>query len=67
MVGIKTSKERREEQKRQKAERDAKIMKRFNELCAEHIVSDAAIITANEFNLSVGTIYVIRRNDRRIS
>lgn len=64
---MKTSRERKEEQKRRKAERDAKVLGRFKELLAEYNVSDAAIITANEFNLSVGTIYVIRRNDKRIS
>ena len=59
---MKTSHERREEKKKRKAERDAAVMTRFNELLGEYNVSDAAIITANEFNLSIGSIYVIRRN-----
>lgn len=63
MVQFKTSKERLEKKIEQKQKRDNVILSRFNENCKKYSISDATVITANEFNLSAMTIYNIRKRN----
>lgn len=63
MVQIKTSKERFEKKKEQRRRKDGIILSRFNENCKKYSITDAATITADEFNLSVMTIYNIRKRN----
>lgn len=61
MVELKTSKEKLEEKRKLREARDKEVYLRFLELKEEHSLSDAVCITANEFNLSLPTIYEIRK------
>lgn len=65
MVQLKTAKERLERKVEQRKRRDEIIMNRFKEYCKSYSISDAVTITANEFNLSVMTIYNIRRRTNK--
>ena len=61
MVTVKTAKERIKKKKEEQAKRDKIIFSRFNELRKNYSVTDAVVITANEFNLSLVTVYNIRK------
>lgn len=61
MVNVRTSKERLEKKKEEQMKKDKIILSRFNEHCKKYSISDAVVITANEFNLSPVTIYNIRK------
>lgn len=61
MVELKTSREKAEARKKLQEAKDKEIYLRFLELKDEHSLSDAVCITANEFNLSLPTIYGIRK------
>lgn len=61
---LKTSEERANLKKQERLKKDAKVIAYFNKLRESYNVNDASIMTANEFGLSVPTIYNIRkRND----
>lgn len=55
-----SSAERKKIKAQKKLERDKEIVKRFDKLCATHGASDATIIIANEYAVSVPTVYNIR-------
>ena len=57
MVEIRTAKEKKE----LKEARNKAMLSRFDELTKEYDKSDATILVANEYNVSVATIYNIRR------
>lgn len=63
MVNVKTAKERQERKLEERINRDKEIMARFNENRKIYSLSDAVIVTANEFNLSVPTLYNIRKRN----
>lgn len=60
---LKTAEERLKLRKEEQQKKDAKIMARFNKLRENYNVNDACIMTANEFGLSVPTIYNIRKRN----
>lgn len=61
MVELKTSKEKAEIKRQQRKERDEKIYGRFLELSQQYSLSDAVCIVANEFGLSLPTVYGVRK------
>lgn len=61
MITLRTSEERMKKKESERKKRDAKIMNRYNTLLKEYKVSDAMIVVANEFNVSMQTIYNIRK------
>ena len=63
MIKLKTSQERKRDRQLALESRNAKIAKRFEMLTTkcEYSISDAATICANEFNLSLPTIYKARK------
>lgn len=63
MVNVRTSKERLEKKLEEKSKRDRAILSRFNDNCKKYSISDAVVVTANEFNLSTMTIYNIRKRN----
>lgn len=63
MVNVRTSKERLEKKMEEKLKRDKVILSRFNDNCKKYSISDAVVVTANEFNLSTMTIYNIRKRN----
>lgn len=65
MVELKTSRQKAEARKRQREARDKIIYARFLELTRTNSLSDAVCITANEFCLSLPTIYEIRKRVER--
>lgn len=61
MIELKTSKQKAEARRKRMEERDKTIYDRFIELSKVNSLSDAVCITANEFCLSLPTIYEIRK------
>lgn len=55
-----SSAERKKIKAQKNLERDKEIVKRFEELCGKHGASDATIIIANEYAVSIPTVYNIR-------
>ena len=55
-----SSAERKKIKAQKKLERDKEIVKRFEELCGKYGASDATIIIANEYAVSIPTVYNIR-------
>ena len=60
---IKTSKERLKQRKLEQKKKDEKIISYFTKLRETYNVNDASILTANEFGLSLPTIYNIRKRN----
>lgn len=63
MIKIKTSEERRKEREREKERRNNKIAARITQLMTNNKLgkSDAVFLVANEYNLSIPTIYKIKK------
>ena len=66
---LKTSEERLKLRKERQRKQDAKVMDFYNKTLESHSISDSVVITANEFGLSLPTVYNIknRYRDTRIS
>ena len=60
---LKTSEERANLKKQERLKKDARVIACFNKLRESYNVNDASIMTANEFGLSVPTIYNIRKRN----
>lgn len=56
-----SSAERKKIKAQKRMERDKQIVKRFEELSMKHGASDATIIIANEYAVSIPTVYNIRK------
>ena len=56
-----SSAERKKIKVQKRMERDKQIVKRFEELSIKHGASDATIIIANEYAVSIPTVYNIRK------
>lgn len=56
-----SSAERKKIKAQKRMERDKQIVKRFEELSIKHGASDATIIIANEYAVSIPTVYNIRK------
>jgi hypothetical protein len=63
MVQFKTSKERCEKRIEERKKKDEKVLAKFKENCKTYSISDAMVITADEFNISVVTLYNIRKRN----
>ena len=61
MVEIKTSLERKREKEQIKREQDLAVYNRYQELLTQNSKSDAAILCASEFNITVQTVYLIKK------
>ena len=60
---LKTSEERANLKRQEQIKKDAKVIARFEKLRENYNVNDASVIVANEFGLSVPTIYKIRKRN----
>ena len=60
---LKTSEERLKIKREEQLKKDAKVIAKFNKLRENYNVNDATILTANEFGLSIPTIYNIRKRN----
>ena len=56
-----SSAERKKIKAQKRMERDRQIVNRFEELSTKHGASDATIIIANEYAVSIPTVYNIRK------
>lgn len=61
---IKTKQQKLADKNQKKLENDRKILARLVELCKDYTVGDASIIVAQEFNISVPTLYKIRQRNK---